>query len=44
MTTFIFSNKDLNGTMKMIKPLEDAGLLIKSISKIVENEVKKQKG
>ena len=44
MTTFIFSHKDLNGTMKMVKPLEDAGLLIKSISKIVENELKEQKG
>ena len=43
MTTLIISNKEGNDIMKMIKSLEDAGLLIKGISKTVENEAKKQK-
>ena len=39
----IFSNEELDGIMK-IESLEDAGLLIKCVSKAVENEEKEQKG
>ena len=39
----IFSNEELDGIMK-IESLEDAGLLIKCVSKAVENEEKGQNG
>ena len=42
--TLIFSNKDLNDIIKIIKYLEDFGLLIKVVTETVENEVKEQKG
>ena len=42
-TIFLFSDEGLNGIMKMIKSLEESGLLIKSVREMVENEVKKQK-
>ena len=32
MTKLIFSNEELNGIIKIIKSLEDAGLLIKGVS------------
>ena len=38
MTTLIISNEEMNDIMKMVKFLENAGLLIKSVSKIIENE------
>ena len=41
--TLIFSNEDLNDIMNIVKPLKDAGLLIKGVSETVENEVKEQK-
>ena len=39
-----FSNKDLNDIMKIVKSLEDSGLLIKGVSGTVGNELKEQKG
>ena len=42
-TIFLFSDEGLNGIMKIIKSLEESGLLIKSVREMVENEVKKQK-
>ena len=30
--------------MKIVKSLEESGLLIKSVSKTIQNEAKKQKG
>ena len=36
MTTLIFSNQDLNGILKIIKPLEESGLLIKGVSQTVK--------
>ena len=33
----------MNDIMKIIKSLEESGLLIKSISETIENEVKEQK-
>ena len=38
-TTLVFPNEDLNGIMKIVKSLEDPGLLIKGVSETVENEV-----
>ena len=43
-TTSAFSNEDLNDIMKMVKSLEESGLLIKDISETIENELKEQKG
>ena len=43
-TTLIIFNEEMNDIMKMIKSLEETGLLIKGISKTIENKVKQQKG
>ena len=44
VTTLIISNKEMNDIMKIVKSLEESGLLIKSISETIKNEVKIQKG
>ena len=43
-TTLIICNKEMHDVMKIIKSLEESGLLIKDVSKIIKNEAKKQKG
>ena len=43
-TTLIVSNKEMKGIMKIIKYLEESGLLIKGVSKTIENEVMEQRG
>ena len=43
MTTLITSNKEMNAIMKIVKLLEESGLLIKSISETIKNEAKGQK-
>ena len=43
MTLLIFSNLELKVIIKIIQSLGDSGLLIKSVTKTVENEVKEQK-
>ena len=43
MTTPIISN-EMNDIMKIIKLLEDAGVLTKGVSETIENEAKEQKG
>ena len=43
-TTLIISNKEMNDFMKIIKSLEESGLLIKSVSEAIKNEAKEQKG
>ena len=43
MTTLITSNKEINAIMKIVKLLEESGLLIKSISETIKNEAKGQK-
>ena len=43
-TTLVFSNEDLNNIMKIVKPLEEPGLLIKRIIETVKNEAKERKG
>ena len=44
MTTLIISNKEMKDIMKIVKSLEESGLLMKSISETIKNEAKEQKG
>ena len=44
VTTSIILNEEMNDIMKIIKSLEQTGLLTKGISKIIKNEAKEQKG
>ena len=43
-TTLIISNEEMNDIMKIVKCLEESGLLIKGVSKTMKNESKEQKG
>ena len=43
-TTLIISNENMNDIMKIIKSLEDSGVLLKVVTKTINNEIKKQKG
>ena len=43
-TTLIISNDEINDIIKILKCLEDSGLLLKGFTETVQNEVKEQKG
>ena len=43
-TTLITSNKDMDDLIKIVKSLEDSGLLLKGITESVQNEIKEHKG
>ena len=43
-TTLIISNKDMDDLIKIVKSLEDSGLLLKGVTESVQNEVNEQKG
>ena len=43
MTTLIILNDEMGDIIKIVKSLEDSGLLIKAVSKTFQNEVKEQK-
>ena len=43
-TTLIISSDEMNDIMKILKFLEESGLLIKEASEAIENEAKEQKG
>ena len=43
-TTLIISNKDIEDLIKIVKSLEDSGLLLKGVTESVQNKVKEQKG
>ena len=43
-TTVINSNEEMNDIIKIVKSLEESGLLIKGVSKTIKNEGKEQKG
>ena len=43
-TTLIISNDEIHDIIKIIKSLEDSGLLLKGVTETVQNEVKEQKG
>ena len=42
-TTIIISNEEMKDIMKIVKSLEDSGLLIKGVSETFQNEAKEQK-
>ena len=42
-TTLIISNDEMNDIIKIVKSLEDSGVLLKGISKTIQHEAKKQK-
>ena len=43
-TTLIVSNEEMNDILKIIKSLEESGLLIKDIIETIKKEGKKQTG
>ena len=43
-TTLIISNNEMEDLIKVVKSLEDPGLLLKGATELVQNEVKVQKG
>ena len=43
-TTLIISNNEMEDIIKILKYLEDTGLLLKRVTETVQNEVKEQKG
>ena len=43
-TTLIISNDDMQDLLKIVKSLEDSGILSNGITETVKNEVKEQKG
>ena len=44
VTTLIISNEEMNDIMKIVKSLEESGLLIKGVGERMKNEAKEQKG
>ena len=42
--TLIISNDEINDIIKIVKSLEDSGLLLKEVTETVQNEVKEHKG
>ena len=43
-TTLIISNEEMNEIRKIMKSLEESGLLIKSVSETIKNKAKEEKG
>ena len=44
MTTLIISNNEMEDIIKIVKSLEDSGLLLKRVTETIQNEVQEQKG
>ena len=44
ITTLIISNDEIEDIIKIVKSLEDSGLLLEGVTETVQNEVKEQKG
>ena len=42
--TLIISNEEMNDIMRIVKSLEESGLLIKDVSKPIKNEAEEKKG
>ena len=42
-TTLIILNDEMEDIFKIVKPLEDSGLLLKGVSETIKNEAKEQK-
>ena len=43
-TILIISDKHMDDVIKIVKSLEDSGLLLKGVTETVQNEIKEQKG
>ena len=43
-TTLIISNDEMNDILKIVKSLEDSGVLLKGVNETIKNEAKEQKG
>ena len=43
-TTLLTSNNEMEDIIKIVKSLEDSGLLLKGVSETIQNEAKEQKG
>ena len=43
-TTLIISNEEMNDIIKFVEALEDSNILLKGVTKTIENETKEQKG
>ena len=44
ITTLIISNNEIEDTIKIVKSLEDSGLLLEGVTEAAQTEVKEQKG
>ena len=44
VTTLIISNDEMNGILKIVKSLENSGLLLKGVSETIQHEAKEQRG
>ena len=42
--TLIISNDELNDILKIVKSLEDSGILLKGVSEAIKDEAKEEKG
>ena len=43
-TTLLISNEAMNDIMKIVQVLEDSNILLKGVTKTIEDETKEQKG
>ena len=43
MAVLVFSNKNINDVIKVVKSLEESGLLVKGVREGIKTEAKKQK-
>ena len=43
-TTLIISNEEMDDILKIVKSLEDSGVLLKRVSKTIQHEAKEQRG
>ena len=43
-TTLIISNDEMDDISKIVKSLEDSGVLLKGVSETIQNEAKEQRG
>ena len=43
-TTLIISNDEMNDIIKIVKSLENSGVLLKSVSETIQHEAKEQRG
>ena len=44
VTTLIILNDEMNDILKIVKSLEDSGLLLKGVSETIQHEAKEQSG